>query len=48
MPLRVAIAFSRGADPRAVDGVGKNPFELALESNLDDADLLALLSDSNV
>lgn len=37
----------RGADPRAVDGEGKNPFELAVESNFDDSEILALLSDSN-
>lgn len=37
----------RGADPRAVNGEGKTPFELAVESNFVDSDVLALLSDSN-
>ncbi|RVW78052.1 hypothetical protein CK203_044851 [Vitis vinifera] len=37
----------QGADPRAVNGEGKTPFELAVESNFVDSDVLALLSDSN-
>lgn len=37
----------RGADPRAVNGEGKTTLELAIESNFDDADVLALLADAN-
>ncbi|PON91794.1 Arf GTPase activating protein [Trema orientale] len=39
--------LTRGADTRAVDMVGKTSFELAVELNFDDAEILALLSDSN-
>ncbi|XP_034711357.1 ADP-ribosylation factor GTPase-activating protein AGD3 isoform X1 [Vitis riparia] len=41
------LLLTRGADPRAVNGEGKTPFELAVESNFVDSDVLALLSDSN-
>jgi Arf-GAP/coiled-coil/ANK repeat/PH domain-containing protein len=37
----------RGADPRAVNGKDKTPLELAVESKLDESEVLALLSDSN-
>ena len=37
----------RGANPRAVNGEGKNPFEVAVESNFDDGEVIALLADSN-
>ncbi|XP_028076981.1 ADP-ribosylation factor GTPase-activating protein AGD3-like isoform X3 [Camellia sinensis] len=43
----VKLLFSRGADPQAVDEEGKTPLELAVESNFEDSDILALLSDSN-
>ncbi|GMP57450.1 hypothetical protein CsSME_00021544 [Camellia sinensis var. sinensis] len=43
----VKLLLSRGADPRAVNGEGKNPFELAVESNFEDGEVLALLSYSN-
>ncbi|PON54804.1 Arf GTPase activating protein [Parasponia andersonii] len=39
--------LTRGADTRAVDRVGKTPFELAVELNFDDAEILTLLSDCN-
>ncbi|KAF4390594.1 hypothetical protein CsatB_022722 [Cannabis sativa] len=39
--------LARGADTRAVDREGKTPFELAVELNFDDTDILALLSDSS-
>ncbi|GFZ21007.1 ARF GTPase-activating protein [Actinidia rufa] len=41
------IALDRGADPQAVNGEGKTPIELALESKFEDSEVLALLSDSN-
>jgi Arf-GAP/coiled-coil/ANK repeat/PH domain-containing protein len=47
---KLAIAkllLSRGADPHALNGEGKTPLELALESNLEDPDLFALLSDDS-
>jgi Arf-GAP/coiled-coil/ANK repeat/PH domain-containing protein len=37
----------RGANPRAVNGEGKNPFEVAVESNFDDGEVIGLLADSN-
>lgn len=37
----------RGADPRAVNEDGKTPFELAVELKLNDAEILAILSDAN-
>lgn len=40
-------SICRGADPQALNGEGKTPLELALESNLEDSEVLALLSDSN-
>ncbi|KAL7171866.1 hypothetical protein ACSBR2_036510 [Camellia fascicularis] len=43
----VKLLLSRGADPQAVDEEGKTPLELAVESNFEDSDILALLSDSN-
>ncbi|XP_062110860.1 ADP-ribosylation factor GTPase-activating protein AGD3 isoform X1 [Humulus lupulus] len=39
--------LARGADTRAVDREGKTPFELAVELNCDDTEILALLSDSS-
>ncbi|KAL0547413.1 hypothetical protein IC582_017347 [Cucumis melo] len=47
---RTALAkllLSRGADPRAVNEDGKTPFELAVELKLNDAEILAILSDAN-
>ncbi|KAM7484005.1 hypothetical protein LguiA_000014 [Lonicera macranthoides] len=41
------LLLTRGADPQALNGEGKTPLELALESNLEDSEVLALLSDSN-
>lgn len=38
----------RGADPQAINGEGKTPFELAVESNFEDNEVLAMLSDPNV
>jgi len=43
----VKLLLTRGADPRAVNGEGKNPFVVAVESNLDDGDVIAILADSN-
>ncbi|XP_062155938.1 ADP-ribosylation factor GTPase-activating protein AGD3 [Alnus glutinosa] len=43
----VKLLLTRGADPRAVNGEGKNPFEVAVESNFDDGEVTALLADSN-
>ncbi|KAH7516809.1 hypothetical protein FEM48_Zijuj10G0174100 [Ziziphus jujuba var. spinosa] len=43
----VKLLLTRGADPRAVNGEGKTTLELAIESNFDDADVLALLADAN-
>lgn len=37
----------RGADPHALDGESKTPYDLALGSNFDDVDVLNLLSDTN-
>lgn len=39
--------FCRGADPQAVDEEGRTPIELAAQSNFEDNEVLALLSDSN-
>ncbi|KAJ6341386.1 hypothetical protein OIU78_009538 [Salix suchowensis] len=39
--------LARGADPRAVNGEGKTPLEHAIESKLNESEVLALLSDSN-
>ncbi|KAL2547252.1 ADP-ribosylation factor GTPase-activating protein AGD3 [Forsythia ovata] len=41
------LLLTRGADPRAINEQGKTPFELAMESNFDDSEVLALLSESN-
>uniref|UniRef100_A0A5B6ZQY3 Putative ADP-ribosylation factor GTPase-activating protein AGD3 n=2 Tax=Davidia involucrata TaxID=16924 RepID=A0A5B6ZQY3_DAVIN len=41
------LLLSRGADPQAVNGEDKTPLELAVESNFEDGEVLALLSDSN-
>ncbi|CAI9093079.1 OLC1v1028487C1 [Oldenlandia corymbosa var. corymbosa] len=43
----VKLLLSRGADPHVLNGEGKSPLELAVESNFDDQDILAMLSDSN-
>lgn len=36
----------RGADPRGVNGEGKTPIELAMESKFEDGEVLALLRES--
>ncbi|XP_022972057.1 ADP-ribosylation factor GTPase-activating protein AGD3-like isoform X1 [Cucurbita maxima] len=41
------LLLSRGADPRAVNGDGKSPLELAVELKLNDVELVAILADSN-
>lgn len=41
------LLLTRGADPRIVDVEGKTPLELAVESNIVDSDVLALLADTN-
>ncbi|KAJ0101343.1 hypothetical protein Patl1_05404 [Pistacia atlantica] len=46
-PQFAKLLLMRGADPRAVNGEGKNPLELAVESNFSDGDVLAILSDWN-
>lgn len=43
----VKLLLTRGADPQAFNGEGKTPYELAVESNLDDNEILAMLSESN-
>ncbi|XP_035542461.1 ADP-ribosylation factor GTPase-activating protein AGD3-like [Juglans regia] len=43
----VKLLLTRGADPRAVNCNGINPFELAVESNFGDSEVLALLAYSN-
>ncbi len=47
MQLKGSQCICRGADPRAVNVEGKNPYELAVESNFNDTEVLALLADSN-
>lgn len=47
MKLKGFQCICRGADPRAVNVEGKNPYEVALESNFDDSEILTLLADSN-
>lgn len=47
MKLKGFQCICRGADPRAVNVEGKNPYEVALESNFDDNEILTLLADSN-
>lgn len=44
----VRLLLSRGADPQAMDREGKTPLDIAKESNFDDSEVLALLSDSRV
>ncbi|XWS63483.1 hypothetical protein CRYUN_Cryun06bG0101600 [Craigia yunnanensis] len=41
------LLLAREADPQALNGESKTPLELAVESNFDDSEVLALLSDSN-
>ncbi|XP_022725760.1 ADP-ribosylation factor GTPase-activating protein AGD3-like isoform X3 [Durio zibethinus] len=41
------LLLARGANPQALNTEGKIPLELAVESNFDDTEVLALLSDSN-
>ncbi|CDP18978.1 unnamed protein product [Coffea canephora] len=43
----VKLLLSRGADPQGLNGEGKTPFGLAVESNLDDNEILAMLCESN-
>lgn len=40
------LLLTRGADPQAVDGQSRTPFDLAKESNFEDPEVLAFLSDS--
>lgn len=47
IPLKGFQCICRGADPRAVNCKGINPFELAVESNFGDSEVLALLAYSN-
>ncbi|XVE50029.1 hypothetical protein DITRI_Ditri01bG0129400 [Diplodiscus trichospermus] len=41
------LLLARGADPQALNREGKTAHELAVESDFDDTEVLALLSDSN-
>lgn len=41
------LLITRGADPHAANGEGKTSLELAVESNFEDSEVLALLSESN-
>ncbi|XWS68744.1 hypothetical protein CRYUN_Cryun04dG0118000 [Craigia yunnanensis] len=41
------LLLARGADPQAINREGKTPLELAIESNFDNSEVVALLSDSN-
>ncbi|KAL3500963.1 hypothetical protein ACH5RR_035412 [Cinchona calisaya] len=43
----IKLLLTRGADPQALNGEGKTPFELAVESNFDDNEILVTLSDLN-
>lgn len=47
MLLKGCSCVCRRADPRAVNGEGKTPLELAIESNFVDSNVLTLLSDAN-
>ncbi|XP_009610098.1 ADP-ribosylation factor GTPase-activating protein AGD3 isoform X1 [Nicotiana tabacum] len=40
------LLLARGADPHALDGESKTPYDLALDSNFDDSEVLSLLSDT--
>ncbi|PSS27009.1 ADP-ribosylation factor GTPase-activating protein [Actinidia chinensis var. chinensis] len=42
----VKLLLTRGAHPQAVNREGKTPLDLAVESNFEDSEVLALLSDS--
>ncbi|KAJ6703242.1 CENTAURIN/ARF [Salix viminalis] len=42
-PFFAKLLLSRGADPRAVNGEGKTPLELAIESNFDESEVLAFI-----
>lgn len=44
---RFHMVCCRGADQQALNREGKTPLELAVESDFDDNEVLALLSDSN-
>ncbi|KAK3018170.1 hypothetical protein RJ639_003840 [Escallonia herrerae] len=39
------LLLTRGADPHAGNGAGKTPFDLAVQSNFNDSEVLAFLSD---
>ncbi|RAL38692.1 hypothetical protein DM860_002670 [Cuscuta australis] len=41
------LLLSRGANPHAVNGDGKTPVDLAMESNFNDHEVLSLLSNAN-
>ncbi|GKU96269.1 hypothetical protein SLEP1_g9518 [Rubroshorea leprosula] len=41
------LLLTRGANPHTLNGEGKTTYELAVESDFDDSQVLALLSDSN-
>lgn len=41
------LLITRGADPQALNSEGKTSLELAVESDFDDSEVLALLSDAN-
>ncbi|GLT48068.1 hypothetical protein SLA2020_217100 [Shorea laevis] len=41
------LLLTRGANPHTFNGEGKTTYELAVESDFDDSEVLALLSDSN-
>ncbi|CAA0815514.1 ADP-ribosylation factor GTPase-activating protein AGD3 [Striga hermonthica] len=40
------LLLTRGADPRALDEQGRTPFQLAVDSNFQDSEVLGLLADS--
>ncbi|KAJ0079569.1 hypothetical protein Patl1_23738 [Pistacia atlantica] len=46
-PPFAKLLLMRAADPRAVNGEDKSPLELAVESNFNDSDVLAIFSDWN-
>ncbi|KAH1120476.1 hypothetical protein J1N35_003636 [Gossypium stocksii] len=41
------LLLTRGADPHAINREGKTPVELAVESDISDSEVLALLADAN-